>query len=622
MIRRIAVPMALLLVVAAVQLTAAAGLSDPYEILQSHYEALGGLDRLEAETTAHFVATMEVAGLTGTFEMWEAHPDRHRVEVDLKVFTQTLGDDGTVAWEVDTNGKLRIEKDENQLARRETAVLMARYEHLDPDSEAFDVALEGVEAVGDDDCYVVRITSVEDATTRLWFVDTSDFLLRKSITRYPDHEEHQLVSDYRDVNGVLHSFRQDVEYLPIGQKHSLTVTLLETNVELDAGLFEPPSEDARDFVFTDGSDSAEVPFQFIENHLFLPVTIGDTESLWVLDTGASASVIDMTLADDLGLEAEGEMKGQGAGNTVDVAFVVLPPFSVKGIAFGEQKIAAIDFRDLFWSTSEMEIGGILGYDFLSRFVTRVDYANEMLTLYDPETFGYEGDGAVLDAPLRGNIFTPEATVDGVHGGRWSLDLGAGRTTFHAPYAKEHELTSREGIRGVGFGAGGRLMHRLSRYESIEFGGHAIAGPAISMAGSDGDVVGAFGTQELTGNLGNTLFRHFVLYLDYSRQQVIVERGGDFETFFPDDRSGLQLWRPDEGPYEVLFTDEGTPAYEAGLREGDRILAINGSDPGSLGGLLGIRKMFRGDVGTEFTIGAEREGDAFTAELTLRELLPQ
>jgi hypothetical protein len=616
---RCALAVALAVALAAVA-TAEPALSDPYEVLARHYEALGGLEALKAQETVHSVGTMELAGLTGTLEVWEAHPDRSRVQIDLNVFKQTIGDNGDVAWEVDANGKLRIEKEENALARRRTAALLAGYEHLDPDSEDFDITLEGVEAVAEDECYAVKIASPSDGTVRIWYVDTDDFLLRKTVTVYPDHEEHQLLSDYRDVGGVLRAYGLEVVYLPTGQEYAVTATEIEANVEIDPALFDPPADDARDFAFTTGGDFAEVPFQFIENHLFLPVRIGDVESLWILDTGASASVIDLGLAERLGLETAGEMKGQGAGNAVDVTFATLPPFSVEGIAFDEQKVAAIDLVGLFRKTTELEVDGVLGYDFLSRFVTRVDYANELLTFYDPDTFEYSGGGVILDAPLRGNMFTPEVTVDGVHGGRWSLDLGAGRTTFHAPYAMEHDLLTLDGVRGVGFGAGGRIMHRLARFETIEFGGHTIAEPVISMAGSEGEVVGTFGGRELTGNLGNSLFKHFVLYLDYEHQAVIVEKGEDFGKYFPFDRSGLQLWRPDDGPYEVLFVDEETPADEAGLREGDRVLTIDGAEADSLGGLVEIRTLLRGEVGREFVIGAERDGVPFTARLTLRELL--
>ncbi len=597
---------------------AAADITDPYEVLARHYEALGGLDRVKAEQTRHFEATLSVAGLEGTIHHWEASPDRSRTDVDLVVFTQTTGDNGEVAWEVGMNGKLRIEQDPNALARREVSRRLALFEHLDRASDIFTVSLEGIEQVEGADCYVIRMVSAVDNVERVWYIDVSDFLIRKSIDIQPDMQQHVVHSDYRDVNGVLHGFRQDIEMLPIGQKQVIVTTLLETNVDIDPALFEPPADDARDYVFTNGGNSVDVPFQFIERHIFLPVVVDCSESLWVLDSGASASVIDRGYAESLGLELSGEIKGQGAGNTVDVAFATLPPFSVRGIEFEEQQIAVIEFVGLFRRISDLEVVGVLGYDFLSRFVTRVDYANSMLTFYDPKEFEYEGDGTVLDAPLRENLFSVEATVDGVHKGQWMLDLGAGGMTFHAPYAKEHDLAGREGVFGVGFGAGGRIMHHRSEYETVEFGGYTMERPRISMAGSDEEMTGAFSGGELVGNLGNTLFRHFVLYLDYENQQVVVEKGDDFETEFPWDRSGLQLWRPEEA-CEVLYVSPGTPADEAGFHEGDTVLSINGIDVERFGGLLELRTMFREEPGTEYVFEVERDGKRKELRLVLRDL---
>ena len=64
--------------------------------------------------------------------------------------------------------------------------------------------------------------------------------------------------------------------------------------------------------------------------------------------------------------------------------------------------------------------------------------------------------------------------------------------------------------------------------------------------------GAFSRSEEMGNLGNSVFRHFVLYLDYKRQQVIVEKGDDFDFDFPRDKSGLQVVLNDNDETEVLF----------------------------------------------------------------------
>jgi hypothetical protein len=597
---------------------AAGDITDPYEILARHYEAIGGLDRLKAEESLHFVAGFSLSGLSGTMEHWEVRPDRSRTELDLQVISLAMGDNGETAWELDQNGKLQIEREPNVLARREVARKVARFEHLDPESAVFALKLLSVREIEGRDCYVIRITSSEDNAERVWFIGTDDFLMWRAEENLPDEQHHTNFSDFREVGGVLHAFRQDVEILPIGQTQTITTTLLETNVGIDPELFEPPADRADDYVFTEGGDSADVPFEYLSNHIFLHVTLDGTDGLWVLDTGASASVIDRGYAEELGLPLSGEIKGQGAGHTVDAAFTTLPPFSVGSIEFGEQQVAAIDLVWLFRRLADLEVVGILGYDFLSRFTAKVDYANEMLTFYEPDAFEYSGEGTVLDAPLRENIFSVEASVDGVHEGRWMLDLGAGGMTFDSRYAREHGLGDRHGVYRTGFGAGGSFMRYHVRYETAEFGGHTVARPVVSSPEYNKKRTGEAAEMEEIGNLGNSLFRHFVLYLDYDNQQIIVEKGGDFDREFPQDRSGLQLWRPEEA-VEVLYPAPGTPAEEAGFAEGDAVTRINGVDVEHFGGLLALQDMLSGESGTEYVFTVERDGETLELTLVLREL---
>ena len=224
---------------------------------------------------------------------------------------------------------------------------------------------------------------------------------------------------------------------------------------------------------------------------------------------------------------------------------------------------------------------------------------------------------MLDAPLRGNIFAVAATVDGEYGGAWTLDLGAGGVSFHYPFAEKNGLLDRDGIEGIGFGAGGRIPWRLSEYETIEFGGHVVEDPRIGTP--TGEVIGAFGGVETTGNLGNRLFRHFVLYLDYERQRVIVEEGDDFGREFPTDGSGLQVWRSDGDEVEVLFVSPGTPADEAGFEDGDVIESVNGIGVEHLDGLVAIRALMREESGTKYVFGIRRDGEPKELKLKLRDL---
>jgi len=592
-------------------------LGDPYEILARYYQAVGGIERLEAQQPHSFEGKLDVAGLSGTVRHWSDGPGVNRTEVDLGVIQQTTGSDGETTWEVDSNGKLTIVRDEGALRERELATRMERFEHLERGSTVFSLSYEGREAVDGRECYVVKVANTLDESYRLFWIDADDNLLRWMSHFRDGRESRTSYGEYGEVGGVLRPFKETTSIVPTGQVQTLSVASYEVHESLPASLFKPPDDGPADFTFTDGGSSVEIPFRFIERHIFVPVTMDCTERLWVLDSGAGMSVIDAGYAAELGLSPEGKMKGLGAGSTVDVSFVTLPSFSLKGVAFAPQQAATIEIAELFRQTSDLEIAGILGFDFLSRFVTRIDYANELMTLYDPSSFEYEGGGVRLDAPLARNIFGVRATVDGRHDGIWTVDLGASGTSFHYPYASEHGFLDRDGVETVGFGAGGRLEGRLLRFESLALAGLAIDAPLIGVPTAE--LVGALGGRDRIGNLGNTVLRRFVLYLDYDRQQMIVEKGDDFEAQFPVDRSGLQLWRPSGGDVEVLSVAGGTPASEAGLLPGDVIGAVNGIDVRHLD-LIALRELMRAEVGTRYTFDTERDGRAASVVLVLRDLL--
>lgn len=595
-------------------------LTDPIEILKRYYDAIGGLDKLKAEKTRYSEGSivLEGTGLEGTLKIWEEAPKKERQEVDLKIIKQTSGDNGQFRWEIDPNGKLQIRRDEPTLQRRRVRELMEIYDHLNPQSENFTLSFEGVEKVDDIDCYAVQITNSINEDAVYQYINVNTYLLEKSVVKEPDVERRTRFSDYREANGLKRSFRQETEILPVGQKMTIQLNRFEGNIEINASLFEPPGEDVKDYRFTNGKSAENVPFKFLADHIFIPVNIQGQERLWALDSGASMSVIDSVYGAELGLKAEGDMKGVGAGKTLQVSFVNLPPFCIPGIEFEAQKAATAGFLKPYAHRHfGFEVVGILGYDFLSRFVTKIDYASETLSFYDPETFQYNGKGMVLDAPLMGNTFSLPVTVDGKYQGRWSLDLGAGGVSFHYPFAEEHGLLDTKGIDGLGFGAGGASGKRTVEFETIEWAGHTLDNPLIDMPLQQGE--GAFRRTEVIGNLGNSLFRHFVLYLDYERQQVIIEQGENFEHLFPRDKSGLQVVLSEEDDVEIVFVAPGTPASDAGFQIGDVMTAVNGIETDYLGGLLAIRELLRNEAGTTYKISVKRDSEEKKLTVKLRDL---
>ena len=593
----------------------------PYEILNRHYESMGGLERLKEPRASYTEGTIDIvgAGLSGTFRQWFRSPVMKRTESSIGPLEMTEGNNGEVVWSVDQNGKMRIHSDTK--SRREFRVdsLLAEFAHVDPADDVFDLSYQGVETAIGRECHVVEITNAITTDTLRYFIDRDTFLKVKEVKVTSNNEVHVTYADYREVDGVRVPFSQTQVTYPTKQKQEIVITGMETDIEIDPSRFDPPADDVSDLTFAGAETAVDIPFRFIENHIYLPVTMKGKERLWILDTGAEVTVIEKRFAREVGVESEGELKGRGAGKVVDFSFGKLPPLSISDRLFLDRQTGAVfDLYSLFHELLGLDVAGILGYDFLSRVVTRVDYANERITFFDPDSFSYRGSGVVLEVPIsQSGSFDVPVVIDGKYEGLWHLDLGAGGMSFHYPFADRHGLLDRDGVDRMGFGAGGAMADREVKFETIEIAGFRVSDAYVDIPAEKGE--GAFADSYLAGNIGNELLRHFVLYLDYKRGRVIVEKGEDFEREFPRDYSGLQVKLNAEDEMEVFFISPGSPSEVAGFATGDIIETVNGIPVEHLEGVLALRSLLKLEPGTTLAFGVVRVGRPMQISLTLADL---
>jgi len=590
-------------------------LTDPRGIMLKHYEAVGGLEKLKKIKSGYIEGTITFDGLNGTFRQWEETPLKYRLEEDYGVIKQIFGDDGGQSWTVDPNGKVQIQRDDDTLKRRKVKALLEVFDHMEPGTKNFILTYEGDGRAGEFDCHVIKMANIINDDNTLFFISKNNYYVVKVIVKQPDVEIHTFFSDFREIEGIIHPFHEETEILPREKKETLQLAKYEFNVKIDGALFAVPENDVEDFAFLNGKNSENVPFTFIENSIYIPVTINSQTRLWIFDNGASMSIIDADYASGLGLKPEGGIKGFGIASLFDFSFVTLPSYQVSGIKFDPQKVYS--YKGLSDRFYDSDIVGILGHDFVSRFVTKIDYAARTLSFYHPGKFKYKGEGKIIDAPLRNKIFSLPASVDGKHAGKWTLDLGAFDVSFHYPYAQENDLLNLKGVDRLSADLGGQHREKTVRFKSIELGGFKVLYPLINIPLDKGK--GSNVSKEIIGNIGNSLLRHFTVYLDYKRQQVILEKGEDFERRFPADKSGLLIGKSDDGFPEIVFVAPGTPADKAGFSNGDTILRIDGMDAGSFGGMIGVRNLFLEEAGREYNIEVLRAGSKHDLKLILEDL---
>jgi predicted aspartyl protease len=517
------------------------------EILARHAEAMGGFERLTTFRTYYARGRVEVTGFpaAGTRVSWFARPCRTREEIDLGMLRVTAGVDDGVGWLRDANGRVTLRKDAWSVKEALLGCFLQRFDYLRPG--ATEMVAEGPRSVGlldDRECVVLRL--VEEKTEL--FLDPETWLLLGTRGTEEGLESIAIFDDYREVQGIQVAFSEETRIPQVGQVVRTTLQEVAFDQFLPDSLFAIPHGQIRDFEFTDGKPAATVPISLVDGLLYLDVSVGGKPPVvFLLDSGAGKTVLDSTYAAELGLAMEAALPGIGAGDVSQVYLVTIPSLTLEGVRLDEQSGAAVALSDWAGWLEGSEIRGVLGFDFLSRFVTRIDYARGQVTFVDPDSFrtyagerpagasvvggGDHGGPVVVDAPLVMNVFTLPVRVNGSEPTTFILDTGAQVTVLGREFADRHGLLEQEGITTEAYGIGGAESLRLVNLTALEVGGFRLSEPMVAVRLREGgalqvllDLVGG----STAGILGGNILQSFILTLDYGNQQVTFERGERFE----------------------------------------------------------------------------------------------
>ena len=485
---------AILILLAAIQSAPVGAEEIPLDVLlERHVEALGGRQAIEGIRSVVSTGEVEMVstGMNGTIRSMTLMPCLSYTEARLGLFTITQGFDGERIWMVGPNGMLQIRRDEDSQKNQITTCLLENFGYI---SQIEGSALEysGTAAVDSSECHILNLTPAGGYPCRI-YIDSSSYLITLMEIETMTGTVEQRFYDYRQSNGILIPFRTVTTQKAIGQALEVRTLTVEINGEIDPAVFLPPGDLADDFSFVSGADSATIGFFYVNRHIYLPVRIenGGPERLFLLDSGAGMTIIDEGLAATLGLEAGGRIPGAGAGGMTDFIMTRIPRFSTGGIEFEEQTAIIYPIAGLTERYSGIETGGVLGYDFLSRFVARIDYEKRIITFFRPGSQPSIAGADTVQAPLFHKIFSTAAVLDGKHEGTFLIDTGANSSVLQKSFVDASRLLEgRKTVEIIVAGAGGEDRAAVARFGSIRIGKTELAGPVFTIPLS-GKGIGAF-----------------------------------------------------------------------------------------------------------------------------------
>jgi hypothetical protein len=339
---------------------------------------------------------------------------------------------------------------------------------------------------------------------------------------------------------------------------------------------------------------------------------------FVIDTAATSTVVDADVAKRLGWKATAGT-ARYPGRTLELA----------GASISNSAVFGLLLAGMARQTGG-RVEGVAGSDIFQHFAVRIDYVNHGLTLTLPESCATPEKK--LPVRLAGGLPFVQATVQAPGGqpvqGLFLLDTGQpgpGLVLTSEFVAQHPELVGKQAHLPAFDSQGAAKDTGFARLGSLQLSGYTLPGVVATVAAPSA----GGGASGLAGVIGGQVLSRFDVLVDLPHRWVKLKPNARFSDPFEADMSGMLLLSGETNgrsgepaspagarSYTIAGIAERSPASEAGLQQGDRLLSVGDRDTRDMTMEM-IRGILKSAPGTKVMIGVDRSGKKMQVVLTLR-----
>ena len=376
------------------------------------------------------------------------------------------------------------------------------------------------------------------------------------------------------------------------------------------------------FGLPNGKKFEKVNFKLINNLIIIPIEVNGAKLSFILDSGVSKPILfNVSDQDSIQLRNVSEItiRGLGDGDPIKALSSKDNFFKLEEIRNFNQLLYVVLDKDMNFSpTLGIPIHGIIGYDLFRDFVVEINYGSEYIKFHDPKFYKGKENSKSQTLPLF--IRRNKAYIDGNIGlneendvpVKLLIDTGSSDAVWlFRDEEKGLGIPEQNYQDFLGQGLNGSIYGKRTKVNRINLGEFALKDAKAAFPDME-----TFSTSVVTGNrngsIGGAILKRFNIIFNYPAKEITLKKNAHFKAPFQYNMCGLQLQHNGVryiagriadrtgvvfnnersfGDVQILMQNQtrlslvpeiivsgiraGSPAEEAGLKEGDIILAVNG-----------------------------------------------
>ncbi len=420
------------------------------------------------------------------------------------------------------------------------------------------------------------------------------------------------------------------------------------------------------FQFTNGSNKVSIPFQLINNLVFIPLKVNGVELTFLLDSGVEETVL-FSLEDKKEVSLKNiekiSLRGLGSDEAVEGLKSEGNLLEVKGMKSKNHLLYIIVDQDFNMSSHVgIPVNGIIGYSFFKNNLVGIDYDRKKVLFYKDNKRNRRGierkyNKVAISIERAKPYMTAIVVIDSIKiAAKLLVDVGNSDAIWlFQNSSKDIHVPEKNFEDYLGKGFSGDVEGNRARISEFGISEFKFKNPIAAFPDSS-SLRNVKMVSGRLGSVGGEILKRFSVVFDYTNENMFLRKSNSFYTAFHYNRSGIEImhsgvqWveetvqmqtipfkvdhvasREDKMASGFKYKFQLKPVYEianlrknssgknSGLQVGDVITTVNGKQAYKYS-LQELNSLLRSEDEKWITIEIERKSQILKFRFQLKDVL--